>query len=83
MVEGDRLCIPGALPPGIHWVGVVSGPIAGLDRAWKREITFFAGIEFLLPGCPVVNNKFSQQCLGCSTYHGSTVSVAVFWQEMV
>jgi hypothetical protein len=83
MEEGDWLCIPGALPLGIHWVGVLSGSIAGLDRAWKREITCFPRIESLLPGCPVVNQKFSQQCLGCSPCHGGTVSATVFWQEMV
>ena len=76
MEEGDRLCIPAAVPLGIHWAGVLSGPIAGVRG--REKITFFAGIESLLPGCPVVNHIFSQQCLGCSPYHGSIVSAAVF-----
>jgi hypothetical protein len=79
MEEGDRPALyPGCFTTWIHWVGVLSGPVAGLDRAWKKEITFFAGIESLLPGCPVVNHKFSQQCLGCCPCHGSTASAAVF-----
>ena len=66
MEESDRVCTPGTLPLGVHWLGVLSGPIADMDPAWKREITFFAGMESLLPGCPVVNHEFLQQCLGRS-----------------